>query len=177
MLRNEGTEVLFSKKTLGLLQIHNLNTSIHNTGLFRNCLFFLKEFWNFYWTYISLAKSQYDILKTSFLRKSLFSLTLLNNWSGNTYIDRPRINNPLTQDLEAEDFIRSWVPTSNKHETPTSISQWIISELYISYFSSILIILFCTGFRKFFNMSGIKAASTHLRIQCKFLKWVFFKLS
>lgn len=99
MLRKEGTEAPFSKKTLGLSQTHNLNTSVHNTGLFRNCLFSLRSFELVTEYILTYQKGNTKHCKHRLFWEKLSSRWhLFNNWGG-THIHRPKINNPWAQAL------------------------------------------------------------------------------
>lgn len=93
MLRNGRRRAPFTKRILCLLQIYNLNASIHNTDLFKICLFYfnfqmsLKVYW-------PTPKSTQNTENIIFSENTLSSQWyLLNSWSG-TRTHRPQINNP-----------------------------------------------------------------------------------
>lgn len=92
MLRNERTRAPFTRRILCLLQISNLNTSIHSTDLFKLCLFSL----NFQMSLNSILtypKVNTEHWKHYLVREHLSSQRYLpNSWS-ETCMHRPQINN------------------------------------------------------------------------------------
>lgn len=71
-LGNERTLTPFTKKTLCPLQTHNLNASIHNSGLFKKCLFSLnfQILLKLYWPTLKSIQNPENIVfseKTSLL--------------------------------------------------------------------------------------------------------------
>lgn len=118
ILRNKGTEVSFSKKSLGLLQKQSWNTSTHNAYLFGNCCF-PSEGLKFCWKCASLTAIGDTENTESFLRKSFFKKCSLV--IDGTHRD-PESIIPELGYWRWRHSIGSFIKSCNKAKTPVPIT-------------------------------------------------------